>query len=67
MTEYIPDPIEAGEDRAERAYERMHENVPDGFYRCGCGKVVPESEENFMSSDPFSIPCCNDCAIERER
>ncbi len=60
--DYIPDPIELGESRAERAYDEMIQ--PGGRLKCGCGALFTENEAQMISPDPYSMPVCPKCAEE---
>ena len=60
MNEYIMDPIEQGEARAERWEERF---VGDE-YKCLCGLTCKQSELETFSPDPYAEPCCPRCFAE---
>jgi hypothetical protein len=60
---YIPDPIELGEMRAERyADENMHGNE---IRCCACKKMVPIDTVLPASPDPYSPPICLGCVGEQ--
>ena len=56
---YILDPIERGEMRAEAWHD---DNVKDGNFKCGCGKVLKVEEGVTASVDPYSPLICDECA-----
>lgn len=57
---YIPDPIERGEMRAEAAYDEMWQ--PDGKLKCPCGQIFdPDKEGGTLSPDPYAMPFCGQC------
>ncbi len=58
--EYIPDPIELGEARAERWAD---ENIHGDLAKCpDCGEWCDLSGMLPMSPDPYSPPICSECA-----
>lgn len=60
---WIPDPVEHGEDRAERAFDTATEGVE---YRCpSCNVVVPiDDAQNTLSADPYAPAVCSKCIEE---
>lgn len=56
--------VENLEDAAERNYDEMTANVPDGYFRCYCGKIAKLSEAQPMSSNPYAMPGCPECFDE---
>jgi len=51
------DPVEAGEDRAERC-------LKDGGVECGCGYIMSYEEAAHAittSPDPYATPLCPKC------
>jgi hypothetical protein len=63
----MKDFIESLESAVERRFDSMTRDVPPGHYRCGCGRVTPNCEMNFLSSNPYCEPCCGDCLDEFKR
>jgi hypothetical protein len=61
ITEYIPDPIEIGEDRMERW---MEANCDGDTFTCRCGAPCPLACALPSSPDPYSEPICPACAVE---
>lgn len=58
MNNYIPDPIERGEDRCEAwAFENVRGNVAT----CSCGDTFNLDEGETLSPDPYAIPVCPKC------
>lgn len=55
----LPDFIEMQEDRIERIMDER--SLPNGMYRCGCGKVVRLEDTLAASSNPWAEPICEDC------
>ncbi len=55
--EYIPDPSERGEMRAERWENR----IEGDFYICSCGKKCVIYDAECLSPDPWGEPFCPDC------
>ncbi len=60
---YIPDIIEQGERAAEDHLEKATEGVPDGQYRCECGRIVPMKALYPSSPNPYSAGICGHCAF----
>ena len=58
MNDYIPDPIERGEDRCE---SWAFENVQGDIATCCCGNRFKLSEGETLSPDPYAIPVCGEC------
>ena len=57
----LPDPIERLEMVAENwAYD----NIKGGKFLCGCGKWCELEDAETLSSNPYAIPVCPDCAVE---
>jgi len=56
---HILDPIERGEARAEAWY---YDNVKDGKFKCGCGKMIPVENGVTAIVDPYSPLICDECA-----
>lgn len=54
--------LESMEAAAEARHDKMA--VDADHYRCGCGKVTPNSEMNFLSPSPYSEPSCGACFDE---
>ena len=50
--------LEAG---AETRFEQMVEGVPDGYFRCDCGRIVPIAEGVPRNYNPYSMPMCGYC------
>lgn len=59
--DYVPDPIERGEQRCESWY---FDNVRDGVATCSCGKQFKLEDGETLSADPYAIPVCPECADE---
>lgn len=60
--DYLPDPIERGEARAERMMEDLEYNPKEGTMKCAnCGKRCKVSEMVNSSPDPYSAPICQEC------
>lgn len=62
--EYIPDPVELGEARAERACEELEQ--PDGRFRCyQCMAIFDaQAQGGTLSPDPYAMPVCGKCLFE---
>jgi hypothetical protein len=58
---YIPDPIEIMENRAERWAD---DNIKGSNFKCGCGNWCDINEAVALSSNPYAIPVCSNCAEE---
>lgn len=59
------DPIERGEDRAERAYNEATDGMPDGKYKCpGCEEVRDLDDMHPANSDPYGLVVCWSCMEE---
>lgn len=57
------DPIELGEQRAERWAERIDGDT----YTCSCGNKCTLDEAETLSSDPYAEPYCPQCTDEAYR
>jgi hypothetical protein len=57
MTDYILDPIERGEARAERFEDRIRGDI----YTCSCGNKCSLMEAETFSPDPYAEPFCPKC------
>lgn len=57
MSEYVPDPIERGEARADRYEDRIHGD----FYTCSCGDECRLYDAQPLSADPYAEPFCPEC------
>lgn len=65
MSNYrLPDQLESWESAAEQRYDEMTSGVPKGHYKCACGRTTPDSEQNFLSPNPYSEPSCGVCFEE---
>ena len=58
MAEYMKDPIELGETRAEAWAE---ERISGDMFTCMCGKVIKLVDAQPISPDPWAIPACDEC------
>lgn len=58
---YLPDPIEAGESRAERAFAELEQ--PGGLMKCyQCDAIFdPQECGGTLSPDPYAMPVCGKC------
>ena len=56
--------LEHLEAAGEAEFERMTKGVPDGHFRCACGRIVPLSEGHPYSANPYSMPICGSCLEE---
>lgn len=65
--DYIPDPVELGEMRAERWEHEL--DCRNGECNCAwCGKRCKLVAMDTASADPWSPPVCHDCLnAEEER
>ncbi len=61
---YLPDPLEAMENRCERETEERC--LPDGMYQCFCGKVIKLEHAVPASNSPYASAICRTCAGEPE-
>lgn len=59
MSDYIPDPIELMEMRAERMMEEYFRG--DKFICCICENLFDLEYANSLTADPSSPPACWDC------
>ena len=60
MSEYIPDPIERGEARAEIWADEI--DLPGGMFRCpGCKTPTSCEDAHPSSPDPYCLPICGAC------
>jgi hypothetical protein len=50
--------LEAG---AEARLEQMTDGLPEGKFRCGCGKVTDFNDAHSSSESPYSMPICGEC------
>jgi hypothetical protein len=68
MSDYVPDPIELMEMRADRMMERYFSDDKPGMFLCGaCGRWVHESEGMISATvDPSSPPICWACVEESQ-
>lgn len=57
----IPDPIERGEESAERAFDKLQRG--GGMMECyQCSAVFDAEEEGgTLSPDPYAMPVCGQC------
>ncbi len=62
MNDYIPDPIELGEMRAERWLDNAEQ--PDGTVKCSCGRFCSLWDLAPVSDNPYSKGVCPDCLDE---
>lgn len=64
MNDYIPDPVERGESRAESAFYELEQ--PDGRFRCyQCNTIFDAQKEGgTLSPDPYAMPVCGKCLFE---
>lgn len=62
----IPDIIERGEASAEDRFDEATKGLPDGQYRCDCGRVVPITSLVPAGPNPYSSGVCQHCAFGDE-
>lgn len=55
----IPDPIEIGEDQAERWADK---NLSGDVFTCFCGTACHIDNGVFIYPNPYAPPVCPDCA-----
>lgn len=60
--DYLPDFIEMQEDRIERIMDERC--LPNGMYKCPCGKIVKLDETQTLDSSPWATPYCGECVDE---
>ena len=55
------DRLEAMEAAAECRYDEMTAGLPEGKYRCGCGRVANLDDAASISPNPYADPICGFC------
>ena len=60
--DYVPDPEELMEARAERNADELYR---DGqWHCCECGEAIKPGHEETMSPDPAAPPVCPECCLK---
>ena len=57
----LPDPIECMENVADAWASK---NIIGDMFKCGCGRIYHLDDGICISSNPYAIPVCIDCAEE---
>jgi len=55
------DILEMMEDAAESQFYNMTEGLPEGKFKCGCGRIEDLNNASPASSNPFSQMICREC------
>ena len=55
------DYLETLEDACEARMADMSHDVPEGMFRCACGRVVDLGSACASSPSPFASPICPTC------
>lgn len=63
----LPDAVEQAEDAAERRYEEQTDGLPEGKFRCGCGRIDDIEHAMPASASPWAEPICRECVEECKR
>ena len=61
------DPLERLEVAAEAQYERVTKGLPEGRFRCGCGRITDLNDAHPWSDNPYAMPTCGECLDEAIR
>ncbi len=61
----MKDIIENFEDCAERRFDEITENLPEGKFKCpGCNEISDLDNSMPSSVNPYSMPICDKCSEE---
>jgi len=55
------DILEVMEDAAMSVFADMTEGLPEGKFKCGCGRIEDLNNASPASSNPFSQMICREC------
>lgn len=60
--DYLPDPIERGEARADADAFDAFSGQPPGKWKCpGCNQIRDVNDMHPISADPYGSPGCGEC------
>jgi hypothetical protein len=49
------------EGAAEQEFYEMTKNVPEGCFKCDCGKTAKLENAHPVANSPYAMPVCDDC------
>lgn len=66
MSDRLPDFLESMESAAEARMDEATAGLPDGKFRCCCGRIGDLDSANPVSANPYAMPVCDVCFGEWE-